>query len=281
MRRDRMVLVTAVFGLLACSQLGCAVGLRKTAYVGFRVAEQPAEAEVVPAAGERPADAAPPENKQRTGPSSGAQSEQPAHTHSEHAAVSGHGLADVAHGWFNTAQLKWHQFKAWYVKAYHSTARWPRPYATLSERAFYDAWDVQAHAGKKFRFGLFDYHFVAGTGELNEMGQRRVGQILRELGPEDREIFVQAALSRAETEDRIRNVRAAIQRSPIAPDNVAVVMIKDAPASVTGEEARRAIRQLTESGGRFPRWMDRNVRMRRSNSSGGSGSSSGRSASGY
>ncbi len=279
MRTDRMVMAAVSIALLTTVQSGCGLALRKTAYVGFRVAEQPTDGPVVPAANETPAESA---DRQRRFQETAAP-----HAHHKHVAEQSHyhdpGLIHTVGGatraWLNTAQLKWQRFKAWYIHAYRTTARWPEPYRMLAERAFYDPWDVQAHAGKRFRFGLFDYHFVAGTGELNEMGQRRLGQILRELGPGDREIYVQAALSRAETEERIETVKAALKRSPIAPTDLAIVTIKDAPASMTGEESQRAIQQLTETVGRFPRWMDRNVRMRRSNNSGGG--SGGGSRSGY
>jgi len=273
MRPYRMVLMAALLVLAAVATPGCAVGLRKSAFVGLRLAQRSDTSKIVPAAAEEPT---PPDANIRpatdakadsqTGPASGNAGDG-----SRATSVS---LSSAVRGWYHTAAVKWHAFKAWYLASLHKNLRWPQPHQMFARRAFYDAWDIQAAAGKRFRFGLFDYHFVAGTGELNAMGQRRLAQILRNLGPHDRVVYLQAAMSKAETEERMATVRAAIERYAVAPAEMAVVVIPDAPASMTGAEARKTIDQLIESVGRFPRWMDRNVRMQRSNSGANSGSSS-------
>ncbi len=245
-----VVLALLITGL---SLPGCGLAVRKSAMVGVQLGDAgAAKGKIRPAVAE--------------GATSGAAASGATDSvvHDSHAEGAEGGTSHVPGHLtvlFNTAEAHWHAFKTWFIRSYHRSTRWPRPYVTLSEAAFRDQWDVQANAGQKYVLGLFDFHFEAGSGNLNAAGRRRLLDLLRSMPPNTRTIYVQAARSAAETEQRVRAVRMAVEQSPLLHAPVEVAVLSDAPAPISGPEASKAARNLVESVGEFPRWMDRNTRI--------------------
>lgn len=240
--------------MLALSVPGCGVAVRKTAALGVRLgATQQKQEQTVRLAGlEEPTEA--PSDATSTTPEREADTPEAC----PGPAKNSHGMmATFRH----TVVNRWHVFKTWFITSYRKTQRWPEPYATLAERAYRDPFDVQANAGRKYSLGLFDHHFIAGSGQLNAVGKRRLLEILRSLPPGTDTLYVQPALSQSETDARVAAVRRFVEHTPLAPEGLDVALLSDMPGPISGPEATRAARNLAESVGTFPRWMDRNTRI--------------------
>jgi hypothetical protein len=154
--------------------------------------------------------------------------------------------------WWETVVAEAQECCERYWTDYAVTAQWPCSYDTLAERAYRDPWDIQAARGRVYSAALFDWHFEPGTAELNAFGKSRLRQILRDPTTDDQKIYIQVAVNASETARRLKAVEEALAVYGRDPKGYPLMLLHDAPASISGPEAQEIQRQLVRSVGRAP-----------------------------
>lgn len=253
MRLEKIGLTAVLAAVVMLS--GCGFAVRKSAAVGFRLSGTQKHGSIIPAGAESGG----------SSPATAADHVEPAQDDDSvcMAPCDGHamGIGESVTAVRNTISTRWQLFKTWFVTTYRKNTRWPEPYESLAEQGYRDQFRAQAEAGRQYVVGLFGYHFEPGTGRLNQAGRQRLDSVLRGMPPGLSTIYVEAAPTPNETEQRLEAVRAALQHHSLGSNGIEVALLREGPAATSGAEASRAARNLTESVGTFPRWMDRNTRI--------------------
>jgi hypothetical protein len=147
-------------------------------------------------------------------------------------------LEDVKHFWRDT--------KVEFEDEYHRNARWPQPYSTLAQQSVRQPLDQQAENARQQLATLWDYHFETGTGKLNSMGRKRLEDIVGQSGTLGQKIFVQRLPSADETTLRLEDVRRELDEMDLDEMTFEVAQARSNPSVVSGEEAKAAIKLITE-----------------------------------
>jgi hypothetical protein len=84
---------------------------------------------------------------------------------------------------------------------------WPQPFVCPDRQAVRAPFVVMVNNGWRRQNILGDYHFKTETGELTEAGKLKVRWILTQAPPQHRIIFVNRAMSPAETAARMDTVQ--------------------------------------------------------------------------
>ena len=129
---------------------------------------------------------------------------------------------------------------------YHKNAYWPQPYDTLAQQSIRQPLDLQAENARQQLATLWDYHFETGTGKLNSMGRKRLQDIVGQSGTLGQTVFVQRLPSADETSIRVDAVRSELDEMDLDEMTFEVAEARSNPSVVSGDEAKAAIKLMTE-----------------------------------
>lgn len=141
--------------------------------------------------------------------------------------------------------------KQHWVHKYHHAHYWPHPYAAEDAGYVRSVWAQQANAGWIGATTLHDYHFDAGTQELNSVGRDHLSWIAQFVPAQHRTVYVAQGGSVASGQVRSGHVQVALQE--IAPNcGVPIVVRPDRFQGRPGEEIDR-LRQMEMEAIQVPR----------------------------
>jgi hypothetical protein len=129
---------------------------------------------------------------------------------------------------------------------YHKNAYWPRPFDTHAQHSVRQPHDLQAENARQQLATLWDYHFETGTGKLNSMGRKRLQDIVGQSGTLGHTVFVQRLPSTDETSLRVDDVRTALDEMDLDEMTFEVAQARSNPSVVSGDEAKAAIKLMSE-----------------------------------
>jgi hypothetical protein len=133
-----------------------------------------------------------------------------------------------------------------FADEYHRNDYWPQPYRSLAERSVREPLDLQAANAAQHLATLWDYHFDAGTAQLNSMGQKRLQNIVGQSAGPTQIVYVQRTSSTTETELRLARVREELTLLDLAGIEFDVAEANSRPTEMMGPEAVRAVKRLTD-----------------------------------
>jgi hypothetical protein len=93
---------------------------------------------------------------------------------------------------------------------------------------------------------LWDFHFDSGTAQLNSMGQKRLQNIVAQVGAAGKVVFVQRTPSPTETELRLEQVRKELTQLDLGGVEYDVAEARVNPTEIVGKEAVQAMKRLTD-----------------------------------
>lgn len=129
---------------------------------------------------------------------------------------------------------------------YQKNKHWPNPYSTLAQHSVRQPLDLQAENARQQLATLWDYHFEGGTGKLNAMGRKRLQDIVGQSGTLGHTVFVQRLPSSDETGLRVDDVRRELDGMDLDEMTFEVAQARTNPSLVSGDEAKQAIKLMTE-----------------------------------
>lgn len=132
-------------------------------------------------------------------------------------------------GTSSTAQAQWFDkcceaFK----RDYRRNTMWPEPFLQPDRQATMAPFAIQIANGWRRQNLMSDYLFQEGTNQLTLAGESKVRNILTQMPPNRRTIFVQQGLTPEETQGRIQAVERAAERI-VPPGMVAQVVESNLP----------------------------------------------------
>jgi hypothetical protein len=133
-----------------------------------------------------------------------------------------------------------------FADEYHRNNDWPMPYRMLAEHSVRDPIDLQAANAAQHLATLWDYHFDAGTAQLNSMGQKRLQNIVSQAGTPNQMVYVQRTPSSTETELRMEQVRKELNQLDLGGVSFDVAEANNRPTEMFGVEAVRAMKRITD-----------------------------------
>jgi hypothetical protein len=148
----------------------------------------------------------------------------------------------------STSQADWHSFWHRFHLDYHRNNAWPHPFREAAATQTRMPFEVQRMNGWQLHNTISHGLFRAGDGQLSYAGQQQLQNIMTQVPPQHRTVFVVRGGSDVETEARVASVRSSLER--IVPEGNSlpqVVLVERAPATSSGAMASAVNRARMQS----------------------------------
>jgi hypothetical protein len=118
----------------------------------------------------------------------------------------------------------------WFFGIFNGAARetkrrqcWPEPFDTADRQAARMPFAAMVNNGWERQNLLSEFHFAAGSGQLNEAGRTKVRWIFLSAPKQHRVAYVHIAVTQAETDARMAAVQQLVAQ--IAPNDVGAIFV--------------------------------------------------------